>query len=169
MKGVCVYAIRRAVLTDVGGITEVYNEAIHTTVATFDTETKTYESQKEWFLKHGPRSPVLVAVEAESVVGWASLSEWSDRCAYSDTAEVSVYVLEKHRGKGLGRQLLQAILDEGKKAELHTVIARIAEGNEGSVELHKSLGFEVVGTMREVGRKFGKLLDVEILQKIFSS
>jgi phosphinothricin acetyltransferase len=159
--------IRRATLDDLDAITEIYNEAILKTVATFDTEPKTLEEQQRWFASHGPKYPIMVAEEDGLVVGWASLSMWSDRCAYADTAESSLYVRETHQGRGIGKKLLEAILNEGKKAGLHTVVARITEGNAVSIHLFKSAGFEHIGVMREVGRKFGKLLDVHLLQKIY--
>jgi len=159
--------IRQATLNDLDAITEIYNDAILKTVATFDTEPKTLEEQKSWFASHGPKYPILVAEQDGTIVGWASLSMWSDRCAYSDTAEISLYVEETHRGKGIGKKLLEAILQEGKKAGLHTVIARITAGNDISIRLAQSAGFEHIGVMKEVGRKFGKLLDVHLLQKIY--
>lgn len=159
--------IRRATLEDLGAITEIYNEAILQTVATFDTELKSIEEQKIWFADHGPKQPILVVDQDGLVVAWSSLSKWSDRCAYSDTAEVSLYVRKEHRGKGIGRKLLDAIIQEGHKVGLHTVIARIAEGNEPSINLFKSKGFEYIGVMKEVGRKFNKLLDVYLMQKIY--
>jgi phosphinothricin acetyltransferase len=159
--------IRLAQLIDVGAITAIYNDAILKTVATFDTEPKTLAEVKQWFTDHDSKYPLLVAEQGGYVIGWASLSEWSDRCAYSDTAEVSIYVHEEHRGKGVGRQLLKAVLHEGKTQSLHTVIARITEGNEHSIRLLESAGFQHVGTMREVGRKFNKLLDVHLMQIIY--
>ncbi|UCD13979.1 MAG: N-acetyltransferase [Thermoplasmatales archaeon] len=161
--------IRQAKLEDIVAITDIYNEAILKTVATFDTKIKTLDEQKSWFLHHGPKNPILVAEQDDVIVGWASLSEWSDRCAYSDTAELSLYILEKNQGKGIGRKLLEAIIQEGKKAGLHTVIARITEGNETSVHLHESVGFFHIGIMREVGLKFDKRLDVYLMQKIYKS
>jgi L-amino acid N-acyltransferase YncA len=161
--------IRPATLKDLGAITEIYNHAILKTVATFDTHPKTAEEQKTWFADHGPEYPILVAENNDLVVGWSSLSRWSDRCGYSDTAEISLYVDEKHQGKGIGRKLLEAIVKEGKRVGLHTLIARIAEGSEASIHLHKSVGFEHIGTMKEVGRKFGKRLDVHLLQKIYDT
>jgi L-amino acid N-acyltransferase YncA len=159
--------IRPAKLADLPAITEIYNEAILKTTATFDTEPKTSEEQKIWFADHGPKYPILVAEENGIAVGWASLSKWSDRCAYSDTAEISLYVREDHQGKGIGRKLLEAIVAEGEKTGLHTIIARIAEASQASIHLHKSVGFEHIGTMREVGHKFGKLLDVHLMQKVY--
>jgi len=159
--------IRRATLPDLEAITEIYNQAILHTVATFDTETKTAEGQRGWFEKHGETHPILVAVQGGVVAGWASLSAWSDRCAYSETAEVSLYIDENHRGKGIGRKLSEAIVKAGRDAGLHTLIARITEGNTASIHIAASQGFEHIGVMREVGRKDGRLLDVHMMQKIY--
>ncbi len=161
--------IRPARPDDLNAITKIYNEAILTTDATFDTEPKTDEEQRTWFINHGPKNPILVAELDSTVVGWASLSDWSDRCAYSDTAEISLYVKENSRGKGIGKKLLEEIIQEGEKVGLHTIIARITTGNQQSIHLHENLGFEHIGVMREVGRKFGRLLDVLLMQKIYSS
>jgi phosphinothricin acetyltransferase len=159
--------IRKALPEDLGAITEIYNAAILTTVATFDTEPKTEEEQKSWFDHHGNRYPVLVAEQDNHIVGWASLSMWADRCAYSDTAEASLYVREEHQGKGIGRKLSEAIIQEGRKAGLHTLVARIAAGNEASLHLAESVGYQHIGVMKEVGRKFGRLLDVYLMQYIY--
>ncbi len=159
--------IRRAELWDLESITAIYNDAVLKTVATFDTKPKTPDEQASWFEQHGPRHPILVAESRGAVVGWISLSEWSDRSAYCDTAEVSLYVAEERRGKGIGRKLLEAALDEGREVGLHTIVSRIAGGNETSVRLHESFGFRHIGIMKEVGRKFGKLIDVYLMQKIF--
>ena len=158
--------IRPARKSDLPAITEIYNEAILTTTATFDTEPKTSEERLQWFKSHGASHPILVAVDAGKVVGWAALSRWSDRKAYDGTAETSFYVGSRFRGKGIGRELKGAIIQEAVRLELHTLIARVAEGSEESMHLNESFGFVRVGTMREVGRKFGKLLDVHILQKM---
>ncbi len=158
--------IRRAALPDLEAITEIYNQAILNTVATFDTETKTAGGQRAWFEQHGDRHPILVAEQDGVIVGWASLSAWSDRCAYSDTAEISLYVEESHRNKGIGRKLSEAAIKAGRDAGIHVLIARIAEGNADSIHIAESQGFEHIGIMREVGRKFGKLLDVYLMQKL---
>jgi len=142
--------IRKAVKKDLPAINGIYNQAVHTTTATFDTE-----------------DPVMVADLDGKIVAWASLSRFSDRKAYDETSEISIYVGEAHRSQGIGKELLGIILEEGKKAGLHTVIAKIVEENRISIALHQSFGFETVGIMREVGRKFGRLLDVRIMRKIF--
>jgi len=159
--------IRQATSTDLGQITEIYNDAIQKTTATFDTEPKTLEEQESWFAEHDARHPVLVVDEDGLIVAWASLSQWSDRCAYSATAEISLYVREEYRRKGIGKQLMKAIIQAGKTAGLHTVIARIAGSNKISADLSKSFGFQYIGTMREVGQKFGQLLDVHLMQLIY--
>jgi L-amino acid N-acyltransferase YncA len=160
--------VREATIKDLEAITEIYNEAVLQTVATFDIEPKTSKDQKLWFMNHDATHPILVAEQDGAIMGWASLSNYSDRCAYSATAEVSLYVRKEHRGRGVGRKLLRAILEEGQRRGLHTVIARITEGNAVSIRLFASEKFERVGTMKEVGRKFGRLLDVLIMQRVFN-
>uniref|UniRef100_A0A7C2NYE4 N-acetyltransferase family protein n=1 Tax=Schlesneria paludicola TaxID=360056 RepID=A0A7C2NYE4_9PLAN len=156
--------IRRATPADVEAITDIYNEAIRTTTATFDTEPKSLADRQSWFEAHGDRHPILVAEVDGRVVGWTSLSPWSERRAYADTAETTFYVHSQARGRGVGRQLKEAIIAEARRLGYHTLIARVAEGSHASLHLNESVGFVRVGTLREVGRKFGRLLDVHILQ-----
>ena len=158
--------VRRAVLADLEAIAEIYNEAIATTTATFDTEPKTRAERLAWFQAHDERHPVLVAELAGKVAGWACLSPWSDRRAYADTGETSFYVKAEHRGQGIGRRLKGAIIDEARKLGFHSLIARVAEGSQESIHLNESFGFRHVGTLKEVGCKFGRLQDVHILQKM---
>ena len=158
--------IRRAALEDVTAIADIYNEAILTTAATFDIDPKTVQERTTWFQAHDDRHPVLVAVADEKVVGWASLTHWSDRRAYDDTAETTFYVHSRYRGQGIGRELKEAIIEEARRLRFHTLIARITETSGESIHLNESAGFVHVGTLKEVGRKFGKLLSVHIMQKI---
>jgi phosphinothricin acetyltransferase len=160
---------RKATIEDLKDITDIYNEAIQKTVATFDTEPKTLEQQKVWFNEHGKNNPIIVAELNGIIVGWAALSKYSTRCAYSNTAEISLYVKLEYQGKGVGRKLMDEIIKKGEKTNIHVVLARITEGNEISIHLHKSVGFENIGTMKEVGNKFGKLLDVHLMQKIYKN
>jgi L-amino acid N-acyltransferase len=158
--------IRPAIISDVPSIMVIYNEAVLNTVATFDTVPRTLEQQKEWFSQHSPSYPVLVAEEKGHVIGWASQNRYSDRLAYARTAELSLYVRVGYRGQGVGRKLMEAILEAGKAGGLHTVLSRIVEGNDSSIHLHKQFGFDTIGTMREVGFKFDCLLDVILMQKM---
>lgn len=157
-------SIRPAHADDVPAITAIYNEAIRTTTATFDTEEKTVEERLTWLNSHDERHPVLVAIVCGQVAGWASLTRWSDRLAYADTAETSFYVASAYRGKGIGRRLKETQISEAKRLGFHTLIARVAQGSDASLHLNVSVGFKRVGTLNEVGRKFGRLLDVHILQ-----
>ncbi len=155
--------IRNAVLSDLEAITEIYNEAILITTATFDLEPKSTAERLQWFQSHDRRHPILVAIVDDKVAGWASLSRWSYRRGYDDTAETSFYVKSEYRGRGIGRKLKQAIIDEARRLKFHTLIARVAGESDVSLHLNDNFGFTHVGTMKEVGHKFGKLLDVHIL------
>ena len=158
--------IRKAQPSDVEAIADIYNDAILTTAATFDTEPKSTSDRLKWLKSHRERYPVIVAELDGAVVGWASLSQWSDRSAYDETAETSFYVKKGCRGRGVGRKLKEAIIEEARRLKFHTLIARVAQGSDVSLHLNESFGFVLVGTMKEVGRKFGRLLDVRILQKM---
>ena len=158
--------IRHAQLSDLDAITEIYNEAVLTTTATFDLEPKSSAERLAWFDTHDARQPILVATLGGAVVGWASLSKWKARPAYDETAETSFYVGASCRGRGIGRKLKQAIIDEARRLKYHSLIAVVAEGSEASLHLNECMGFRRVGTLKEVGRKFGRLLDVHLLQLI---
>ena len=157
--------IRDAVAGDVGAILDIYNEQVLHGTATFDTEPKTEADHDAWFTTHDrERYPILVAEEGGSVVGWARLYPWSDRCAYARSGENSVYVHTDWRGRGVARALMTELLARARARGLSVILARIAEGNPASIRLHQSLGFERIGTMRRVGEKFGRILDVEMMQ-----
>jgi phosphinothricin acetyltransferase len=159
--------IRKAEEKDLSEIMEIYNKEIREGTATFDTVEKTTNDMKKWFRDHGSKNPIVVAEDNSNIVGWAALSKYSNRCAYSITAELSLYIKEDCQGQGIGSKLMESILNEGEKAGLHTAIARISEGNENSIYVHKKFGFEHVGIYKEVGEKFGRLIDVYLMQKIF--
>ena len=160
--------VRPAHPRDLKAIADIYNQAVLTSTASFDTTPRTAAQQRVWFAGHGARHPVLVAEEqGKTVVGWASLSQWAEHGAYEATAEASVYVEQAHRRQGIGRSLLAAVLTEGERSGTHAVIARIAQGNEVSIHLFETMGFEHIGLMREVGWKFGRLLDVVLMQQLF--
>ena len=158
--------IRKATLSDIEDINRIYNEAVEKTVSTFDTKPKTVEEQRKWFKGHGPKNPIVVAEWNGKIVGWAALSKYSDKCAYLDTSEISLYVQEDYHGKGIGRRLMEEIIREGKRVGIHAIIAKITDGNDISIHLHESMGFKYVGILKEVGFKFGKRLDVRLMEKI---
>ncbi len=160
------WLIRPAVGSDLPGIRDIYNyEVLHST-ATYDTRPRTAAEQKDWFRHHDALHPVLVAETEGKVCGWASLSPWAERAAYARSVETSVYVSLESRGKGCGRLLLGALVEQARALGHHAVLARISADNEISVRLHEKAGFFVAGTLREVGNKFDRMLDVVIMELV---
>jgi L-amino acid N-acyltransferase len=157
--------IRAARTADAEAMRSIYNEAVRHTTATFDTKARSLPDQIAWLAGHDRRHPVLVAELAGRVVGWVSLSPWSDRHAYDGTAEISVYVGGTWRRHGIGRKLVTAVLRAAVRSRFHMVLARVAEGNPVSRTLHIRAGFTPVGVMHEVGYKFGRLLNVELMER----
>lgn len=160
--------IRDAELADIESITEIYNEAIDNSVATFDTEPKSIENRKQWLQSHREAGYPVIVADTGTVVGWACLTEWSDRCAYARTAETSIYISSATRGAGIGTQLLAELMRRAREIGLHTLLARISDHNPASLRIHEKHGFQVVGIMKEVGQKFGRLIDVHLLQVIIN-
>ena len=158
--------IRLATPDDAEAIRAIYNVEVTTTTHTFDLEPRTLEDQRGWLAERTGAYAAVVADTDDGVVGFASLSPYRTRAAYRTTVENSVFVHEAHRGRGVGRALLDELLSMARSHGFHTVIARIAGHNEASVALHEALGFELVGTEREVGRKFNRWIDVVELQRI---
>jgi len=155
--------IRAAKREDLKGIFEIYDEQVLHGTATFDTIVKTTTERLDWFATAGNRYPILVAEEDRRVLGWARLYAWSPRKAYDRTAENAVYVHEEARGRGIGRALMEKLIALAPKRGVHVLVARIVEGNPASVRLHETLGFKTIGVMRQVGEKFGTLLDVRLM------
>ena len=152
--------IRDATAADAAVIAKIYNDAVLTTTASFDVEPKSSEDRVRWLAARSPVHPVLIAEIDGTVAGWGALSPYSERPAYAATAELSVYVAAPHRGQGVGRALTRALVERGRLAALHVLLARICTENEASITMVRSLGFTDAGTMHEVGRKFGRWLDV---------
>jgi len=161
-----VVRIRPAEATDAPAIASIYNHAVVHTVATMDTEPRSVPAQLRWLDEHVPPWLAVVAESGGRVVGWASLSRWSDRPAYATTAEVSVYVDAAVHGRGAGGALLDHLLEAARQAGFHSLLARVAGGNEVSLGLHLRRGFVRVGVMREVGWKHSGWVDVHLLERL---
>ena len=149
-------------------IRAIYNEAILTSTALYEYSPRTAEVMHEWYeTRRRDGIPVLgIEWEPGVLAGFATWGPFRPRAAYKYSAEHSVYVDERFRGEGVGRQLLQAIIVEARKRDLHMLIAGIDAANVASVALHSSLGFRCCGTVREAGFKFGRWLDLEFWQLI---
>ena len=166
---------------DARAVAAIYDDAVRTTTATFDTVPKTIADRAAWLASHDERFSAFIAEDpswtgtaqelpddaipetAESaggVVGWATISRWSERCAYDGTGETSIYVRPDARGLRVGSRLLEALVDHARKMRFHVLVARIVTGNEASERMHAASGFQRIGLMKEVGRKFDRWLDV---------
>jgi L-amino acid N-acyltransferase len=157
---------------DAEAVRAIYNREVAEGTTTFDLVSRSLDDQRDWISRHQGAHPAIVAVEeagvagGEQVVGFAVLSTYRNRAAYATTVEDSVYVHQDHRGRGVGRLLLEEIVRLAKDHGFHSVIARISGENEPSVRLHQACGFELLGVEREVGRKHGRWLDVVAMQRM---
>jgi L-amino acid N-acyltransferase YncA len=142
-------------------VREIYLEGIATGQATFETEAPPWE---RWDAAHLPR-PRLVARDGAEVAGWAALSPVSARAVYAGVAEVSVYVAASHRGRGIGRALLDRLVEESEAAGVWTLQASVFPENVASIALHAACGFRVVGVRRRIARHHGAWRDTVILER----
>jgi phosphinothricin acetyltransferase len=157
-------AIRPANAGDLPAINDIYNHYVNTSTCTFQVTPDSIEDTQRWFDGHDANHPITVAERGGLVVGWASLSAHHARCAYRQTAENSVYVRHDLRGQGIGRQLLADLIERARGLDYHSILALICSEHPGSITLHQRFGYEQVGLLREVGHKFGRWLDVVLLQ-----
>lgn len=160
--------IRTAKEEDMPELLDIYNYEVEHGFATFDLTPKTMEERMVWFHDHNVGNhPLIVAEEDNRAVGYASLSSYRPKEAYKTTVELSIYVSKDYRRKGIAGKLAAAIIEMARNNDdVHTVISVITGGNEASALLHKHLGFIHCGTIREVGMKFGRKLDIDNYQLI---
>jgi L-amino acid N-acyltransferase YncA len=158
--------VRLATMQDAEAIRAIYNREVTGSTVTFDLVPRTLDEQRAWLEEHDGAHPAIVAVDATGeVVGFGCLSPYRPRPAYATSVEDSVYVHQGHRGRGIGHLLLAELVRLATTYGFHTVLARIVGGHDASIGLHEACGFELVGIEREVGRKFGKWLDVALMQR----
>jgi L-amino acid N-acyltransferase YncA len=146
---------------DWSAVVEIYDEGIRMRMATFETAAPAWA---EWDGAHLPGGR-LVAEEGGEVVGWAALSPTSSRPCYSGVAEVSVYVAERARGRGIGRSLLELLVEESEAAGLWTLQASVFPENRASVALHHRCGFRTVGIRERIARLDGAWRDTVLLER----
>jgi phosphinothricin acetyltransferase len=152
---------------DAEAVRDIYNVEVSESTVTFDLVPRSVTDQLAWIDEHSGGHPAIVAVDDdETVVGFASLTPYRPRPAYATTVEDSVYVRRDQRGNGIGRLLLEDLIVLARDHGFHSAIARIVGGHDASIALHQACGFEQIGIEREVGRKFGKWLDVVLMQKL---
>jgi len=160
--------IRAAISSDLAGVAEIYaREAVEGT-ATFDVEPRSRQQWEERLAASGPGDHFLVAVVDGTVLGYATSGPYRPKPAYGHTRETTVYVAPHAQSRGVGRRLYDELLARCSADEVHLVVAAVALPNPGSLALHRSCGYEEVGTLREVGRKHGRWIDVMMLQRILA-
>ena len=161
--------VRAATVQDLPQMLAIYNDAVLHTTATYDYEPRPPEKQLEWFAtKQQAGYPVLVADAGGQVAGFASYGAFRAWAGYRFTVEHSVYVRPDCRRAGLGRSLLEALVQQASAQGYHVMVGGIDAANAASVALHESLGFERCGVLRQVGWKFDRWLDLLFMQRILA-
>ena len=148
-------------------ILDIFNDAIVNSTALYDYQPRTTQNMVSWFeAKRAGGFPVIGIEDAQGrLLGFCSWGSFRAYPAYKYTVEHSVYVHPEHRGRGLGQQLMDLLIAEAKhRGDVHALIGAIDAANEGSIALHKRLGFEHVGQLPQVGFKFGRWLDLAFYQ-----
>lgn len=161
--------LRRAVLADLGAITEIYNHAVRHGVASFDHHPRAIRDQYQWFNNRGARYPIFVAEQEGRVVGWGALLPYSSRQGYYLTAEASCYIDPSYQGRQLGTQITERLIETAESIGFHVLIALIEESNHASIHIAEKLGFCRAGCLPEVGRKFDRWLNVVIMHRKLGS
>ena len=162
--------IRKAVEKDLPDMLDIYNDAIVNTTAVYDYKPHTLDMRKKWFEDKAKNNiPVLVAETDHQISGFASYGPFRAWAAYKYSVEHSVYVHQNFRRQGIAKKLLQVLIEEVKQKDLHTIIAGIDASNSVSIHLHKQLGFEEAGCIKQAGYKFGKWLDLLFMQLILEN
>ena len=158
--------LRLARLDDAEPIRQIYNHEVTTSTVTFDIAPRSLDDQRRYLSDRSGAHAVVVAEEAGEVVGYGALSPWRSKAAYSTSVEDSIYVHRSHQGRGIGRLVLGELVQVATAHGFHAVFARIVGGHEASIRVHEAAGFEIVGTERQVGRKFGRWLDVVLMERL---
>lgn len=161
--------IRAATVDDAEAIRAIYNVEVETSTVTFDLVPRTAAEQRRWIVdRSGAHTAIVACDDSGAVIGFGSLSPYKDRAAYATSVEDSVYVHRAHHGTGVGTALLTELVERATAHGFHALFARIVADHTASIGLHARVGFDVVGTEREVGRKFGTWLDVTVMERILT-
>ncbi len=158
--------LREAREDDLPVLLDIYNDAVSTSSATFDLEEQTLDERRGWFGAHDGRHPLIAAETDGKVIGYCSLSPFREKPGYSKSVELSVYVQKDFRRMGIATALMREVVSRAKELGYHTIISGIAGSNDASVELHKRLGFESMGYLRQVGFKFNQWQDLHFFQLV---
>jgi len=152
--------IRNVKPCDAPDIALIYNYYIENTTITFETDPVSTEEMSERIAAISEKYPYLVYEESGKIAGYCYVSSWKKKAAYQKTVESTIYIDKAFQGKGIGRALMNKLINELREKTFHAVIACITTPNPSSIKLHEELGFRQVSEFREVGFKFEKWLDV---------
>ncbi|WP_413670562.1 N-acetyltransferase family protein [Mucilaginibacter sp. Mucisp86] len=157
---------RDAAEADLDKIVEIYNSTVASRMSTADTEPVSVESRKKWFDEHNHTRPLWIAEENDNnVVGWVSFQSFYGRPAYNATVEISIYIDANHRGKGLGKKMLEYSIATAPTLQIKTLIGFIFAHNDPSLKLFKSFGFEEWGNLPDIAVLDGEERGLKILGK----
>jgi L-amino acid N-acyltransferase YncA len=158
--------MRHATEKDLPKIVEIYNSTVPTRISTADTEKVSVQSRIDWFRKHSSKKhPLLVHETEDQVTGWVSFEPFYGRPAYDHTAEISIYIAEEHRGKGLGQRLLNESIQLARLLGIKTLLGYIFSHNTPSIRLFRSFGFEEWGKLPGIAEMDGREYSLSILGK----
>jgi phosphinothricin acetyltransferase len=159
-------SIRVAAPGDAAAICTIYNQGIEDRIATLETELRTPEERRRWMAARASRHPVVVAVTDGQVVGWGSLNSFNPRPAYDHVVDLSVYVERGWRGQGVGRVLMQHLMELATTLGYHKIVLATFPYNEAGVSLYRRMGFIPVGVYHEQGQLDGRWVDVLIMERL---
>lgn len=159
--------IRDAETADLEAITAIHNDAVANTTAIWNEDPVDVADRAAWLAERADRGfPVIVAVDDSGLVGYASFGGFRPHSGYRHTVEHSVYVRDGERGRGIGKALMVELIERARTLGVHVMVAAVDSTNLGSIVMHKRLGFTQVGRMPQVGAKFGRWLDLTLLQLV---
>jgi L-amino acid N-acyltransferase YncA len=179
------YRVRPATAADADAICRIYNQGIEDRIATLETEPRTPDERSRWLATRSPRHPVIVAEVTEprrsvgrpptvegdpggpaTIVGWGSLNVFNPRDAYRFVADFSIYVERAWRGRGVGRVMLEELIELARRHGFHKLVLSAFPFNAGGMALYEKLGFRTVGVYREQGLLDGKWVDTIVMEKL---
>jgi phosphinothricin acetyltransferase len=159
-------AVRPARADDAQAICTIYNEGIEDRLATLETRLRTSDEQRAWIAARDERHPVVVAERDGRLVGWGSLNAFNPRAAYDHVADFSIYVARSARGTGVGRRLLEELIECARDIGYHKMVLAAFDWNTAGIALYERAGFRRVGVYREQGLLDGRWVDTVIMEKL---
>lgn len=163
------FKVRVGNINDVSSITRIYNQGIEDKIATLETRLRNEKDMTEWLINRDERYKVIVIEGDDNIIyGWASINVFNSRCCYSGVGDISIYIGREHRGKGIGKILLNALLHVAKEQDFHKLVLSTFDFNKVGHKLYKALGFREVGTYMEQGILDGKFVNITVMEKLLS-